>query len=422
MKVLVLGINYAPERVGVAVYTTGMAEALAANGHEVQVIAGRPYYPGWRIMPGHSSWNFERRQENGVDVTRVPHYIPRKPTGLRRILHHFSFGITSLFPALWRALSWRPELVVTIAPALVAAPVGRLAGRLSGAHNWLHMQDFEVEAALATGLIPRGHAARLATWFELRMLRSFDTVSSISPHMCRRLIEKGLDAGQVVEFRNWADIEAVTPMDDPSPYREEWGITTPHVALYSGNIANKQGLETVIEVARRLEGRQDLTFVICGEGPSSRELQRRAAGMRNVRFFDLQPRERLGELLNLATIHVLPQIAEAADLVLPSKLTNMLASGRPVVAMARNGTGLAREVEGAGLLVPPGDAEALAQALEQLMDNPELHADLSVAARHRAEERWSMKAILSSIEGHFTHVAGRSRAAGRSRTADGRAT
>ena len=178
------------------------------------------------------------------------------------------------------------------------------------------------------------------------------------------------------------------------------------MALYSGNIANKQGLETIIEVARQLDARPDLTFVICGEGPNSRELQRRAEGMRNIRFFDLQPRARLGELLNLATIHVLPQIAEAADLVLPSKLTNMLASGRPVVAMARRGTGLAREVEGAGLLVPPGDAEALVEAIERLMDSPELHKELSLAARRRAEERWSSKAILGNIEEHFTRVVG----------------
>lgn len=410
MKVLVIGINYAPERVGVAVYTAGLAEALAASGHEVQVIAGRPYYPGWKIMPEHDAWTFDRRQENGVDVTRVPHYIPRKPTALRRILHHFSFGATSLFPALWRALIWRPELVLTIAPALVAAPVGRLAGLLSGAHSWLHLQDFEVEAAVATGLMRSGRAARLARWFEERVLNSFHTVSSISPHMCRRLVEKGLDAGQVVEFRNWADIDAVVPMPQPSSYREEWGITTPHVALYSGNIANKQGLDTVVEVARRLQSRTDLTFVICGEGPNANDLARRSAGLDNVHFHELQPRERLGDLLNLATIHILPQIAEAADLVLPSKLTNMLASGRPVVAMANPGTGLAREVDGAGLLVPPGDADELATAIERLMDDPALHTTLSQSARRRAEDRWSSKAILGNIERLFTHAANRSRA------------
>src|SRR5690606_3943348 len=141
--------------------------------------------------------------------------------------------------------------------------------------------DFELEAALATGLLKSGAAARVARWFEAAVLKSFDTVSSISPHMCQRLVEKGLDGALVVEFRNWADIDAVVPMPRPSRYREEWAITTPHVALYSGNIANKQGLETIVEVAARLQARTDLTFVICGEGPNAEELMRRSKGLGN---------------------------------------------------------------------------------------------------------------------------------------------
>ncbi len=92
---------------------------------------------------------------------------------------------------------------------------------------------------LATGLLKRG--AGLALWFERTVLKSFHKVSSISPEMCRRLIEKGVPRERVSEFRNWADIDAIRPMTRPSPYREQWGIATEHVALYSGNIANKQG-------------------------------------------------------------------------------------------------------------------------------------------------------------------------------------
>ncbi|HZF46892.1 MAG TPA: glycosyltransferase, partial [Sphingomonadaceae bacterium] len=174
----------------------------------------------------------------------------------------------------------------------------------------------------------------------------------------------------------------------------EWNITTPHVALYSGNIANKQGIELVIEAARLLQSRDDLTFVICGEGPNRARLEAEAAALPNMRLHDLQPRERLGELLGMATVHLLPQLAGAADLVLPSKLTNMLASGRPVVATADPGTGLADEVDGVGMVTPPGDAAAFAGAIASLVDDPESAARLGKAARERAEQRWSRKAIL----------------------------
>ena len=396
MKLLILGLNYAPEKVGIAIYTSGLAEALAAEGHEVRAIAGQPYYPAWRIMDGHRAWAYSTTVESGVEVVRVPHYIPARPTGIRRLLHHASFAASASVPVLWSALSFRPDVVLTIAPSLIAAPVARISAFLAGAESWLHVQDFEVEAGLATGLLKRG--AGLALWFERAVLKSFHKVSSISPEMCRRLVEKGVPRERVSECRNWADIDAIRPMTRPSPYREQWGISTEHVALYSGNIANKQGIETVLEAARLLQHREDLTFVVCGEGPNRARLEELAAGLGNIRFHDLQPKERLNELMGLATIHLLPQLAGAADLVLPSKLTNMLASGRPVVATAAPGTGLAREVDGCGLVVEPGSAEAMARGITALVANRPLWEALARAARLRAEDRWAKSKILERLE------------------------
>ncbi|GAB5430328.1 MAG: hypothetical protein Devi2KO_37870 [Devosia indica] len=191
MKILILGLNYAPEKVGIAVYTTGMAEALVRKGHEVHVIAGRPYYPAWRIADGHNAWTYGWGRENGVHITRVPHYIPGKPSGIKRVLHHVSFALTSLFPALFRAISFRPDVVLTVAPSSIAAPVARMAAAISGARSWLHVQDFEVEAAFATGLLGNeGRVAKAALAFERWVLTGFDRVTSISPQMCGRLVTK----------------------------------------------------------------------------------------------------------------------------------------------------------------------------------------------------------------------------------------
>lgn len=398
MKILVVGLNYAPEKVGIAVYTTGMAEELAALGHEVRVIAGQPYYPAWKIMDGHNAWWWSTRGENGVRVTRVPHFIPARPTGAKRLIHHATFAISALMPSLWSALTFQPDLVLTVAPSLIGAPVARLAAGISGAKSWLHIQDFEVEAAFATGLLAEGRrAAKLARGFERWVVAGFDRVSSISPQMVKRLVDKGIPADRTYEFRNWADVEAIQPLEHVSPYRAEWGITSQHVALYSGNIANKQGIEIVVEAARRLDGRCDVTFVVCGEGPNRANLEAMAADLSNIRFHDLQPRERLNDLMGLANVHLLPQIGGAADLVLPSKLTNMLASGRPVVATAERGTGLFAEVDGAALVVSPGDGAALAQAVERIMTDEALATALGQAARQLAEQRWSKRHILAAF-------------------------
>jgi colanic acid biosynthesis glycosyl transferase WcaI len=396
MKILLLGLNYAPEPIGTGPYTTGLAEALAARGHSVRVVAGQPYYPEWRARPGFGGWSRETGDRLLID--RVPHFIPRRPTGTARLFHQLSFALAALPAMMGHSLFWRPDRVIAIAPSLLAAPLALLSARLSGATAWLHVQDFELEAALATDLIGKNRLlTRLLGGIERWILGKFQAVSSISPAMCRRLAQKGVAQERIAEHRNWADLHHVRPLDRPSAFREKWQITTPHVALYSGALGRKQGLDLVISAAMRLAARQDLTFVICGNGPYRRDLENMAAGLANVRFFDLQPAALLGELLSLATLHLLPQIAGAADLVLPSKLTNMLASGQPVIATAAQGTDLYEEVAGCGLTAAPGDAAALAGAIEHLCDDPTLAAELGLATRRRAETRWQRETILSGF-------------------------
>ena len=392
---LIVGLNYAPEEVGIGPYTQGLAEGLAARGHPVRVIAGQPYYPQWRRWPGFGP-GWTSGEEAGVTVTRCPHYVPANPDGLKRIVHLASFALSALYPALNAALM-RPKVVICIAPALLSVPVAWIAARLAGAKLWVHVQDFEVEAALATGLVSGGITARFARWLENRLLGLADRVSTISPQMCAKLRDKGVVPDRVVELRNWANAPAGDPAKGAA-YRAEWGLGNRRVALYSGNIANKQGIEIVIEAAHLLASRDDLVFVICGEGPNRARLEAQAEGLANVQFHDLQPAARLGELLALADVHLLPQIAGAADLVLPSKLANMLGSGRPVVATAAAGTGLYDEVQGCGIATEPGQAAAFAEAIAHLLDSPEEAAAMGREGTIRSAERWSQAAILDRAD------------------------
>mgnify|MGYP001765093479 CR=1 FL=1 len=407
MRILLLSLNYAPEPVGIGPYSAGLAEALAERGHALEVIAGEPYYPQWRRDPAYGG-GYQHTVEHGVRVTRCPHYIPAEPGGLKRVVHLASFALSALVPVLKRALHRsqpRPQLVVTVAPALLGVVTAWLAARLYGAKLWIHVQDFEVEAAFATGLMnPRGLLPRFARWLEGRLLRLGDRVSTISPQMLDKLKEKGVLAERALEIRNWADARFVPDPAGAATIRAEWNLGTRKVALYSGNIARKQGIEILVEAARLLQARPDIAFVICGEGPNRANLEELAAGLDNVQLHDLQPAERMGAMLSMADLHLLPQIAGAADLVLPSKLTNMLASGRPVVATTEPGTGLYGEVEGCGSVTPPGDAQALAASIAALLDDPDRRARLGAAASDRARERWARDSIIARFEAELERL------------------
>ncbi len=403
MRVQVICINYAPEIISTGVYATGLAEYMAREGVETDVITALPYYPAWKVFDGwrRPFWK-ARRSENGANIVHCPIYVPANPTGPRRILHYVSFAASALPIAIWQGITRRPDVVVMIAPSLIAAPVAWLSARLGGGKAWLHIQDFEVEAAFATGLLKEGsRLGRAAKAFDRWILRRFDRVSSISEPMVARLREKHVPRVRLYEFRNWANLEKVSPLHGPSPLKAELGITTPYVALYSGNLANKQGLEVLPDMARALQRREDLTIAICGDGPMRAPLMEMCKDLPAIRFFPLQPLDKLSDLLGMADVHLLPQIAGAADLVLPSKLTNMLASGRPVLATTDPDTALGREVIGAGRLVAPGDGAAMAQALEDMLDDPAARAEMGVVARTRALERWDMDAILSRLKNEF---------------------
>jgi colanic acid biosynthesis glycosyl transferase WcaI len=221
--------------------------------------------------------------------------------------------------------------------------------------------------------------------------------------MLGRAQAKGVDPARLVSFPNWVDISAIQPLAGPSPYRAELGIAPDAVvALYSGNMGGKQGLEVLADAARLLQDAPQVQFVLCGNGAGRADLVARCQGLANVRFLDLQPMERLGDLLGLADVHLLPQRADAADLVMPSKLTGMLASGRAVVATAHPDTELGRVVaQHCGLVVPPEDAAALAGAIRTLAAHPAERTRMGLAGRMYAEKELSRDTILARFESHL---------------------
>lgn len=405
-RILICALNYAPEFVGAGRYTAELAEWLAADNWSVRVVTTPPYYPAWRLQSPYSALRFAREQRSAVDVIRCPIYVPHRPRRILRLLHLLSFGLSSVWPVL-RSRSWKPAVILMVAPTIASAWAVLLLGRVLRVPVWLHVQDFEFAAAQGVGLATRSRAGRLLAGLESWLYRRFDHHSTISHAMITRLRHFGIADSHLLP--NWVDCQRLHPGAGGETFRQRWGVADDEVVvLYAGTLNAKQNLEVLIEAAGLTgpgSGTVRVHVVICGQGPEEYALRQAAQSMANIRFIPPVVDEELPALLDAADIHALPQRPEVASAVMPSKLTGMLASGKPVVATAAEDTDVALALKGAGICVAPGDSMAFAAAIRTLSENRDRRQQLGQVARQRALLELDQKEILERFSAALLAVA-----------------
>ncbi len=406
MKILVYGLNYAPEPTGIGKYTGEMAAWFAAHGHTVEVICGLPHYPQWQVAEGYGGFRFRSETLAGVRVHRVRHFVPaaNRLKAKTRILLETSFSLSAARFWIPRFFSHqKPDVILAVMPPMQIGLWPLLYSWCRGVPWVLHVQDLQVDAALHLKMLPNGMIGRILYNVESFLLCHASRVSTITDAMRRRVTEKGTPPVQTWLFPNWADITAVCPGPRENGFRAAMGVDPDAtLILYAGNIGEKQGLEVVLEAARLCAGDPRLQFIMAGDGGARPRLERQAEtmGLQNLRFVPVQPVEQLSEMLAAGDIHLVVQRRDAADLVMPSKLTNILAAGRACVATADPGTALHEVVFGAdtGLVTPPDDSAALADAIVSLAKDPARRETCGHNARAYAERFLDQNQILVVFE------------------------
>ncbi len=404
MNIVLYGINYSPELTGTGKYSGEMGAWLSEAGHQVAVVTAPPYYPEWRIKQGFSGRRWRKNIENGVKVIRCPVYVPTEVSALKRILHLTSFALSS-FPPLLAQLKNKPDLVILVAPTLFCAPNAWLLAKLSGATSVLHIQDYEVDALFGLGLAKPGRLQRFAYRCERFLLTHFDYLSTISSGMLKRAMEKGVIPDRLLFFPNWSEVERFKGVKPAPELLTQLGVPAgKKTLLYAGNIGDKQGLEQVVDAADALKDHPELFFLLVGDGAGKKRLVDlvKKRGLANIAFAPLQPYEELPALLASADAHLVIQKRGAADAVLPSKLTNILAVGGNAIITADSDTTLGilcNDHPGIAVCVAPESVPALIAGIKQALALPKFNA----AAQNYAAEYLDKDKILARF---ITEVAG----------------
>lgn len=402
LKILIYGINYTPELIGIGKYSGEMGAWLASQGHEVRVITAPPYYPNWRIWPGYSSWRYSKNVLSGVLVWRCPLYVPKSPGAVLRIIHLISFTLASA-PILMAQIFWRPNIVLVILPTLFAAPQALALAALTGAKSVVHIQDYELDAFFGLGLASRltliSKLRKIAVITEVLILKSFDVVSTISQAMIIKARDKGVKLHRLRFLPNWVETLRFNAfVSESTEFVEQLlGIkSTKKILLYSGNMGEKQGLDLLIQAASMLRDRGDLLFLLVGGGAVEANLKKMVSDLNlsNVIFAPLQSYEDFPRLLSSADVHFVPQKRGVADSVLPSKIASIFAAGGNAIISADESTSLGRMVDenpGLAVLIKPDSVEDLILGINFALTMPRPN----MVARNYAEDNLEKERILT---------------------------
>jgi colanic acid biosynthesis glycosyl transferase WcaI len=404
-RILLVGINYAPEHSGIAPYTTAAAEHVAAVGNDVLVLAGVPHYPNWRV-PDPFRWRL-RVEENSkrVRVRRLRHYVPSRQSAHRRALYEATFGAH----VITQRLPWRPDAVVAVVPSLLGAVAAARVSERHGAPLGIWVQDLMGHAALQSGIPGGRSAARLARQIEGRLLTRATTVAVISDSFRSYVESLGVPAARVHELPNWCHMSP--PRGDRAHTRLRMGwpedVT---IVLHAGNMGLKQGLENVVDAARlAAERKSKVRFVLLGDGSQQSNLRQLGGNLPSLEFRPPVPLDEFANVLAAADILIVNERVDVMDMSLPSKLTSYFQAGRPIIAAVNPSGETAREIRaaGAGRMVEGGHPDQLLDAIRGLADDPvaamkfgergRRHVSLRLgedAANHRL--RRFLDAVLSS--------------------------
>ncbi len=402
MHLLVIAINYAPEQTGIVPHTQALCEHLVKRGHRVSVITARPHQPSWRVFDGYRRRLLTRECVDGVDVWHVANYVPTRPRGLlARLTYDTSFAAAGFAASL---LVHRVDAVLYIGAQPEVAAVAALAAKMRHVPFLAKVTDLAANIGESLGIVPNRGLAELFRRFEYGTYAQAGKVLVLCQGFADELARFGVPEARLQVVYNSEDLDQLRPGASGEWFRRQHGFASDDfLVLHMGSLGLKQGLDTALQAAARIPAVEGIRWVYIGGGPELQRLKALAAELGvedRTRFLDLQPAERLSEVLASGGACLLSQRASVTDAVIPGKLITYMAGGRPVVASvtAESESGKLINEAKCGLLAHPENADALAQAVRLLRHDPAWAESLGANARAYAEAHFARHVVLDAQE------------------------
>lgn len=408
MRIIVWGINYAPEITGISPHNVALCEFLNRRGDDVEMLTTFAYYPAWRKRSEDEGKLYRTDRVNGVTVRRCWHYVPKRVTALKRIIHEGTFILASILRGLFLPA---PDVYVAVSPPLLLGAAAWLLGEIKGAPFVFHVQDLQPDAAVGLGMLREGWFTRALYWLEKFAYRKSSAVSGISEEIVDAFRRKQVPENKLILFPNTIVLPERSSIPARGGFRAKNGFAANEfLAIYAGNLGVKQGLDVLLDAAELLSRKPGIRIVLCGDGAERPALEAAIARRRlpNVSMVPLKSGREYQELLVDADVSLITQQSGSGNAFFPSKLLVTLAHSSPVLTVADEESALAKAVYAGsfGINVKPGNPGELADTLVKISANSDYLRQWGIAGREYVK-RFEQERVMEQFVRELSALIGK---------------
>lgn len=407
MQILFLTDNFPPETNAPASRTFEHTKRWVRSGAHVRVLTTAPNFPTGKLFPGHRNSIFRREEFDGVETIRVWTYITANQGFVRRTLDYMSFMVTGFVAGLFLR---RIDVIICTSPQFFTACAAYLLSRFKRRPFVFELRDLWPDSILAVGAMRESFAIRALRRLEYFLYRKAALIVSVTKSFKTVLESNGIPPDKIVVIPNGADLAAFEPGEKPAQLVERHSLQGKFVAAYIGTLGMAHGLDTILRTAERLRSDERIAFLLVGDGAERERLEAKARDLQlgNVIFAGPVGKEEVKQYWRLCDAAlVLLKDRPVFRHVLPSKIFEAMATARPIVLGVLGESASVLEAARGGIVIPPEDPKALAEALQRLASSPQLAAEMGARGRRYVEREFDRDQLAAAMLDALSLVAKR---------------
>jgi len=406
MHILFFTDNFPPETNAPASRTHEHAKVWVAAGHQVTVVTGAPNFPSGKIHMGYRNAFWKREVLDGINVVRVWTYITANEGFLRRTLDYMSFMAAAIVASPFLP---RPDVIVATSPQFFTPCAAWVVSMLRRRPFVFELRDLWPDSIVAVGAMRETRVIGWLRRLEYFLYRRAARIVVVTHSFKSVLTANGIDTEKIAVVPNGVDLETYWPGPKPVALVKRLDVEGRFVVAYVGTVGMAHGIGTLLDAAKQLLHRKDIVFIVVGAGAEQAGLSEQSCdqGLANVIFVGAVSKADVRGYWRLCDVAVvLLRNAPLFRHVVPSKMFEAMGMARPIVLGVKGESEKILLESGGGIVVPPEDAPALAEAVCKLADNRDYCNELGAKGRRFVEQRYSREKLAMQMLNELMFVAG----------------